>query len=262
MRLVEQFDGLADPDAPMSEQPAPNAHGHDRALVRDGIRRHQVRDDVVVVPGVERDAIDRAGFDNAANHVEGAVAVERRDLDGHHVVDRGEAAPERRRQHDAANGRLEIETDQRNFLGDRRGVGDDFIFAAALHRGEGKQAGVIAEFTCELRLLNRLRGAADEAGDHDRGTLRPFSRRLHRKLKDSPIEPNLADRELRGVDADRKPAGAGIEIITGECTLPPRIELALCIQCQRMRRYHHALAHQREHLRRPIGPTQSHRSLN
>ena len=81
------------------------------------------------------------------------------------------------------------------------------------------------------------------------------------KLQHRPIKPGLADRELRGVDADREPTGAGIEIVASERTLPPRIELAFCIERQRMRRYDDALAQQREHLRRPIGPTQSHRFL-
>ena len=86
---------------------------------------------------------------------------------------------------------------------------------------------MIAEFARELRLLNRLRGAADHAGDHDRRDGAPIRRRVHRKLEHRPIEPGLADRELRGVDADREPAGAGIEIVASERTLPPRIELAL-----------------------------------
>src|SRR3954465_13532721 len=121
-------------------------------------------------------------------------------------------------------------------------MGDHFIFAAALHRGEGKQPGVIAELDCELRLLSCLCGAADDAGDHDRGTARPFSRRLHRKVEDSPREPGVADRELGGVNAARTPAGAGVELVAGECALPPWIELALCIERQRMRWYDLALA--------------------
>ena len=82
-------------------------------------RRHQVEHDVVVVAGVERDAVGGTGLDHAAHHIERAVAVERRDLDRHDVLDRREAAPERHRQHDAADGRLQIEADQRNFARDR-----------------------------------------------------------------------------------------------------------------------------------------------
>ena len=73
------------------------------------------------------------------------------------------------------------------------------------------------------------------------------------KLQHRPVEPGLADRELRGVDADREPARAGIEIVAGQRPLPPRIELALGIERQRMRRNDDALAQQRQHLRRPVG---------
>ena len=58
-------------------------------------RRDEVEHDVVVVAGVERDAVLGARRDDAAHDVERAVAVERRDLDRDDVVDRGEARPER-----------------------------------------------------------------------------------------------------------------------------------------------------------------------
>ena len=62
----------------------------------DRERRHEVGDDVVVVAGVERDALLGARRGDAEGDVERAVAVERRDLDGDDVVDGGEARPEAR----------------------------------------------------------------------------------------------------------------------------------------------------------------------
>lgn len=44
-------------------------------------RRDKIVHNVIVVTGVERDAIFRAGFDDPANHIERAIAIERRDLD-------------------------------------------------------------------------------------------------------------------------------------------------------------------------------------
>ena len=82
------------PDAPVAEQAAAEAQ-HDLALAvrtANGVTRSS--DDVVVVAGVERDALLGAGRDHAEGDVERAVAVERRDLDGDDVVDRGEAGPE------------------------------------------------------------------------------------------------------------------------------------------------------------------------
>ena len=109
-------------------------------LCGDGEGRHQVEHDVVVVAGIERDAVGGAGLDHAAHHVERAVAIERRDLDRDDILDRGKAPPERRRQHDAADGGLQIEADQRNFARDGLRVRDQLVFAGALHGGEREQA--------------------------------------------------------------------------------------------------------------------------
>ena len=97
-------------------------------------RHQQVEHDVVVVAGVQRHAVFGAGGDHAAHDVERAVAVERRHLDGDHVVDGGEAAPELRRQRDAADRGLQVEADQRNDLRHRRAVCDQFVDRRALHR--------------------------------------------------------------------------------------------------------------------------------
>ncbi len=94
---LQQFDRALDPDAPVPEQAALDPHGVHRALRRRSRNgSQQVEHDVVVVAGVERDPIGGAGLDDAAHHVERAVAVERRDLDGDDVLDRREAPPERR----------------------------------------------------------------------------------------------------------------------------------------------------------------------
>ena len=104
---------------------------------------------------------------------------------------------------------------------------DQLVFAGALHGGEREQAGVIAEPARELRLLDRLRGAADHAGDHDDGARRSTPRAVRiGELQHRPVKPGLADRELRGVHADREAARAGVEVIAGQRALAPRIELA------------------------------------
>jgi len=59
---------------------------------------------------------------------------------------------------------------------------------------------------------------------------------------------------LRGVDADREPAGAGIEIIAGERALAAGIELAIRRERERMGGDDHALAQRGEHLRGPVLP--------
>jgi hypothetical protein len=52
---------------------------------------------VIVVAGIKRDALGSVRLDDAAHDVEGAVAIERRDLDGDDVLDRGKAPPKRHR---------------------------------------------------------------------------------------------------------------------------------------------------------------------
>jgi hypothetical protein len=60
------------------------------------------------------------------------------------------------------------------------------------------------------------------------------------------------------VDADREPARAGVEIVAGERALAARVELAISVERERMRRYHHALAQRGEHLRVAILPARHH----
>jgi len=57
----------------------------------------QIEQDVVVIAGIERDAVERAGGGDAAQHVERAIAVERCDLDGDDIVDQRKAPPRNRR---------------------------------------------------------------------------------------------------------------------------------------------------------------------
>ena len=112
-------DRASRPDRPVAEQAAAEAHGDRPAVAHRGERRDEIEHDVVVVAGVERDAVFGAGLDDAAHDVERAVAVERRDLDRDDVLDRGEAGPERERPaSQAADGRLQVEADQRDRVGD------------------------------------------------------------------------------------------------------------------------------------------------
>jgi hypothetical protein len=119
---------------------------------------------------------------------------------------------------------------------------------------------VIAEPTRDLRFPHGLFGPADDAGDHDDRTVRPFLGAAHGKLEHRLIEPRLTDGELRGVNADRKSSGSGVEIVPAQCPLPARIESTLRIERQRMRRDDGSLSQRGEHLRGPVGDAQTHRS--
>ena len=95
---------------------------------------------MVVIAGIERNAVKRAGGRDAAQHVERPIAVERRDLDGDDIVDRGKAPPEIRAEDDAADRRLQIEADQRDLARDRLAMRDDLVFGGRFHRSEAEQA--------------------------------------------------------------------------------------------------------------------------
>src|SRR5262249_51883474 len=98
----------------MAEQPAPDAQGALAPVSDHGEGSDEIESDVIVVASIERDALGGIRLDHAAHNVEGAVAIERRDLDGDDVLDRGEAPPERHRQHEAADGGLQVEADDRD----------------------------------------------------------------------------------------------------------------------------------------------------
>jgi hypothetical protein len=121
-----------------------------------------------------------------------------------------------------------------------------------------ERSGVVAEGARDLRLLDRLRRAADQPRDHDRRHARPFGGAAHGELQHRLEQSGLADRELGGVDADREAARAGVEIIARERALAAAVELAIGGKRERMRRDHHALAQRGEHLRRPILPVRRH----
>ena len=117
---------------------------------------------------------------------------------------------------------------------------------------------MIAEIARDLRLLHRLSRAAGEPGDHDRPRARPISGAAHGEFQHRCKQPGLTDGELGGMDADGQPARAGIEVVAGEGALTARVELAIGIERERMRRDHRAPAQRGEHLRGPVLPAQSH----
>ena len=119
---------------------------------------------------------------------------------------------------------------------------DQLVLARALQRGERQQHGVVAQRPRRARLLDRLRRLADRAGDHDQRPVGPFARRLDRELEHRPVEPDLADGELRRVHADRQAARAGVDVVAADGALRLLVEFPVGIERQRMRRDHRALA--------------------
>ena len=163
---LELLDRARGPYRPVPEQAALEVGAGGDALVAQVERQREIEQDVIVIAGIERDAVERAGRRHAAQHVERPVAVERRDLDGDDVVDGSEAAPEIGAEDDAADRRLQVEADQRNFPRHRLAMRDDLVLGCRFHRGKAEQAGVVADATRGLRFRNGLLGRTGEARDH------------------------------------------------------------------------------------------------
>ena len=90
----------------MAEQATSEVRSGSDAALAQVERQCEVEQDVVVVAGIKRYPIERACGRDAAQHIERAVAIERRDLDGNDIVDQREAPPELGAEDDAADRRL------------------------------------------------------------------------------------------------------------------------------------------------------------
>src|SRR5262245_47444708 len=125
----QQLDGSFGPHAPVPQQPALEADLNLALSGADPERRDEIGDDMVVVAGVERDAILRAGGNDTEGDVQRLVAIERGHLDGNHVIDASKARPKPARQGDTADGGLEIKADHGQLARNAAAVFDELIFA-------------------------------------------------------------------------------------------------------------------------------------
>ena len=199
---------------------------------------------MVVVAGVEDDPVLGPGGDDTADHVERAVAVERRNLDRHHPLERREAGPEGGTEIEATDGRLEVEADQRNLAPDGLAVGDERVVARALERSQADQGGVIAE-TGQPRLGHGLGGAPQApATITGGGASRAASRRRSPSLPRSTVSYRPASRIANWVvcTPTARRRRRGVEVVASQGALATRIEDAPGIERERVRRDGEAFA--------------------
>ena len=142
------------------------------------------------------------------------------------------------RQDPSTDRRLEIEADQGNHLRHRPAVIEQRGLVS-LDPSKAQQAGVIAEIPQERRLGYRLPGRPADSADRDHRPPRPGDL-LGRQFKDRPEQANarIADRKLRGVDADGEAPDARGEVVAREGPLAALVERARRRQRERMGRDH------------------------
>src|ERR1700686_2457679 len=127
-------------------------------------------------------------------------------------------------------------------------MGDDFVLAGGFHRREAEQAGVIADAARDFGFRDRLSCWTREARDQRERALGPGGGRLGGELQLRAVETDVADGELRGVDADGQPACAGIDVIARQRALMHGVELAAGIERERMGGKPRAVGDQAPHL--------------
>ena len=198
----------------------------------------EVHHDIVIVSGIEGDVLpSRLG--HRAQHIQGVVAVEGRELDGDHLGKLHEAAPEPIGQLPAADGRLQVEAEHRGDPGHLAAVVQQLLVAGLAQGGQVQQAGMVSQLLDESRFSHRLRGGAADAGDPQQG-FRPVGvgpvHLFPGQLQDGSkqVVPGIADGKLGHVHTQGQTSRTGRDVIAGQGPLPPLVQLAVGSQGQGM----------------------------
>src|ERR1017187_6745697 len=237
MTLPEQFNRLAGPDRPVTQQTAYEAALYYRATHLGATWCEQVEHYVVIVAGVKGQVV-AAGFGDSANDVERLVAVEGGEFDGNDVFDLQEAPPECEWQHTTTHRRLQVETHYGQNLRHSSAMRDQLVVASALHRRQAQQTGMIAKLAEQPGLARRLRRfAADAANAHQRlaasslGAVQLFGSKLQYWFKKAVAR--VANGELCGMHADSHTPHPGSRVIAQRGALTRLIQLASGIEGER-----------------------------
>src|SRR5262249_46068202 len=122
--LFLKFNGRARPDGPMAEKTADDAARYLLSVHQEYKGGEQIHDDVVVLARIK--GCIATGFGDGANDVERVIAIEGSDFDRYDIFDFCKFAPETVGEDAAANGRLQVETNNGNDLRDGARVSEKF----------------------------------------------------------------------------------------------------------------------------------------
>ena len=135
---------------------------------------------------------------------------------------------------------------------------EPLVLAGVRKGGEAHHACVVAESERNIGFGERLIRPSHEARDPHQRPPAPGVGGLGGEPQHRLVEARLPDRELGGMDADREPAGAGIDVVAGERPLPLGVQQAPGIERERMGRDHHAACERHAHRRRHVAPGEAH----
>src|SRR6266851_9511462 len=106
------------PHCPLAQQAA----GKPNPLAPEIKLAQQIKENMVIIAGVQGDLVGATRVRYRPHHIEGLIAVERRNLYGDNVLDFCQLAPKLVRQDASANTALQIKPDHRNNRGNRAGM--------------------------------------------------------------------------------------------------------------------------------------------
>src|SRR5260370_42160896 len=165
MALIQELDSAPSPDGPVAQEASYNTALLHASVDLEDKGSKKVQSDAVIVPRIEGDIAPR--FRHGSNDIEGLVAVEWSDLDGHNVFNFCELAPTSVGEYAATHGRLQIKTNQRqNFRHSSAGSREGYLIRI-FHRGQAQEACAISQIVEQRCLAERLRGLSADTSDAD-----------------------------------------------------------------------------------------------
>src|SRR5260370_4183909 len=165
MALIQELDSAPSPDGPVAQEASYNTALLHASVDLEDKGSKKVQSDAVIVPRIEGDIAPR--FRHGSNDIEGLVAVEWSDLDGHNVFNFCELAPKSVGEYAATHGRLQIKTDHWQDIRNRSAVSQESRIIRGFHRGQAQHACAISQIVEQCGLANRLRGLSADASDAD-----------------------------------------------------------------------------------------------
>jgi hypothetical protein len=168
MTLAEQLYCLSRPNRPLAQETTNKAPLNLSVSSLESERSKEIQNDVIIISGIKSDIL-APRFRHGAKDVERLIAIKRRDLDRHDIVNFNELAPERIGEYPPARGRLQIEADDWNDRRHAPAMGEQLLRGRGFERSQAQQRRVVAIIAKKYRFEQRLIRGTTDAADSDNG---------------------------------------------------------------------------------------------